>query len=108
MSGGEEEALNWAHAQAALCPYNLIQGFLQGTFPMPQVSDNRIFLWFDPYPRGIIPIENFKIRNDLKRCLKKNNNLAHDQRFEVKLNSNFEQTVLNCAEPRGPKKKHMA
>lgn len=104
VSGGEEEALNWAHAQAKLTTFNLMQGFLLGTFPMPEISDNKIFVWLDPYPRGIIPVDNFKIRNDLKRCLKKNSTLEPHERFEVKLNTNFEQTVLNCAKPRNEKK----
>lgn len=103
LSGGEEEALFWAYAQAKLTPYTMVQGLLQGTFPMPKVDDNRIFTWFDPDPRGIIPIADFKIRNDLLRCLKKERLQDADKRFEIRLNSNFEQTIINCSKPRGEK-----
>jgi len=103
VSGGAEEALFWAHAQAKLTPYTLIQGFLQGTFPMPQVDNNDIFIWFDPDPRGIIPVADFKIRKELLTFLKKNRLQEAHKRFEVKLNTNFEQTVRNCANPRGDK-----
>lgn len=103
VSGGAEEALFWAHAQTKLTPYTMVQGLLQGTFPMPKVDNNNVFVWFDPDPRGIIPIADFKIRNDLLRCLKKDRLQEADKRFEVKLNTNFEQTVRNCAKPRGEK-----
>lgn len=103
VSGGEEEALFWAYAQMNLTPYVMVQGFLQGTFPMPKVNDNKVFIWFDPDPKGIIPVADFKIRNDLLRCLKKNRREEHDRRFEIKLNANFEQTVMNCSKPRGEK-----
>src|SRR5690606_24213701 len=92
VSGGEEEALLWINAQAGLTPYTIIQGFLQGTFPMPKVNDNKVFVWYDPDPRGIIPIEDFKIRNDLLRCLKKDRLKEKGRQFEVRLNTNFEQT----------------
>lgn len=103
VSGGAEEALFWAHAQAELTPYTLIQGFLQGTFPMPKVDENNVFVWFDPDPRGIIPIADFKIRKELLIFLKKNRLQEADKRFEVKMNTNFEETVRNCAKPRGDK-----
>ncbi|WP_164111960.1 MULTISPECIES: leucyl/phenylalanyl-tRNA--protein transferase [Sphingobacterium] len=103
VSGGEEEALFWAYAQAKLTAYTMVQGFLQGTFPMPKVDNNKVFIWFDPDPRGIIPIADFKIRNDLLRCLKKDRLQDEDKRFEVRLNMNFEQTIRNCAKPRGEK-----
>lgn len=103
VSGGAEEALFWAHAQAKLTPHTLIQGWLHGTFPMPKVDNNKVFIWFDPDPRGIIPIADFKIRKELLICLKKNRLKEADKRFEVRLNSDFEQTVRNCAKPRGEK-----
>lgn len=103
ISGGQENALLWTNAQSGLSAYTLIQGFLQGTFPMPQVDNNKIFIWYDPDPRGIIPIADFKIRNDLLRCLKKDKSQDIEKRFEIKLDTNFEQTIINCAKPRGTK-----
>lgn len=103
VSGGHEEALLWSNAQAKLNPYVIIQGFLQGTFPMPKVDNNKIFIWYDPDPRAIIPVADFKIRNDLLRCLKKEKQQELDKRFEIKVNANFEQTIINCSKPRGEK-----
>jgi len=103
VSGGQEEALLWSNAQLKISPYVMIQGFLQGTSPMPQVDNNKIFKWHDPDPRAVIPVADFKIRNDLLRCLKKDKLQEVDQRFEIKLNANFEQTIINCSKPRGEK-----
>jgi leucyl/phenylalanyl-tRNA--protein transferase len=47
--------------------------------------------WFSPDPRGIIPIEGFHVPHGLKRAMKR-------QRFEVKINSAFEQVMRACAE----------
>jgi leucyl/phenylalanyl-tRNA--protein transferase len=47
--------------------------------------------WFSPDPRGIIPIEGFHVPHGLKRAMKK-------QRFEVRINSAFEQVMRACAE----------
>ncbi|MNK09432.1 Leucyl/phenylalanyl-tRNA--protein transferase [compost metagenome] len=105
VSGGQEKALFWSYAQVKLSPYVMIQGFLQGTFPMPQVENNKIFMWHNPDPRAVIPVSEFKIRNDLVRCLKKDRLQEADKRFEVKVNANFEQTIINCSKPRGDKKR---
>jgi len=103
VSGGQEDALLWSSAQVKLSPYMMIQGFLQGTFPMPKVDNNKIFIWHDPDPRAVIPVADFKIRNDLLRCLKKDRLQESDKRFEIKVNVNFEQTIINCSKPRGEK-----
>lgn len=103
VSGSQEEALLWTSAQVKLSPYIMIQAFLQGTFPMPKVDNNKIFVWYDPDPRAIIPVADFKIRNDVMRCLKKNRLQELDKRFEIKMNANFEQTVINCSKSRGNK-----
>lgn len=103
VSGGQEEALLWASAQTGLSPYMMFQGFLQGTLPMPKVDDNKIFTWYDPDPRGIIPINDFKLGSDILRCIRKNRLQEADKRFEIKVNANFEQTLKNCSKPRGEK-----
>ncbi|WP_214226467.1 leucyl/phenylalanyl-tRNA--protein transferase [Pedobacter sp. B4-66] len=103
VSGGQEEALFWASAQIKLSPYMVFQGFLQGAFPMPKVNDNKIFTWYDPDPRGVIPINDFKLSSDILRLVRKNRLQEADKRFEIKVNTNFELTLKNCSKPRGEK-----
>ncbi|WP_316817438.1 leucyl/phenylalanyl-tRNA--protein transferase [Pedobacter nyackensis] len=101
VSGGKEKALSWSYAQFELSPYVLLQGYLQGTYPMPDMNGGKTLNWYDPELRGIIPIPDFKIRNDLLRCLKKEKLQEAEKRFEIKINANFHETLLACSKPRG-------
>lgn len=105
VSGGKDKALSWSYAQFELSPYIILQGFLQGTYPMPDMNGSKTMNWHDPELRGIIPIADFKIRNDLLRCLKKDRLQEADKRFEIKINANFHETLLACSRPRGEKTK---
>jgi leucyl/phenylalanyl-tRNA---protein transferase len=105
VSGGKDKALSWSYSQLELSPYNILQGFLQGTYPMPDMNGGKSITWHDPELRGIIPITDFKIRKDLLRCLKKDRLQEADKRFEIKINSNFHETLVACARPRGEKHK---
>ncbi len=59
--------------------------------------------WLDPEMRGIIPVENFKLRDDLLRVLKKEKNQTPDKKFEIKVNADFLGTITACSKPRGTK-----
>ena len=67
----------------------ILEGYCTGIFPMAMESGE--IGWFSPDPRGIIPIEGFHVPHGLKRAMKR-------QRFEVKINSAFEQVMRACAE----------
>lgn len=103
VSGGKDNALSWSYAQFELSPYIILQGFLQGTYPMPDMNGSKTTNWHDPELRGIIPIADFKIRKDLLRCLKKDRLQEADKRFKIKINANFHETLLACSRPRGEK-----
>lgn len=103
VSGGRDNALAWSYAQFELSPYIILQGYLQGTYPMPDMNGGKATNWHDPQLRGIIPIADFKLRNDLLRCLKKDKLQEANKRFEIKINANFKETLLACSKPRGEK-----
>lgn len=105
VSGGPDNAISWSYAQYELSPYIILQGYLQGTYPMPDMDGGKTTNWHDPEVRGIIPIADFKIRNDLLRCLKKDRQQEPDKRFKIKINANFHDTLMSCAKPRGEKTK---
>ena len=104
-SGGKNDALLWSYSQFELTPFLLLKGFLQGIYPLPNMTNGKNIIWNDPEIRGIIPPQDFKIPNDLKRRLKKEKFQELDKKFEVRINTNFEQTILGCAQPRGQKTK---
>jgi leucyl/phenylalanyl-tRNA--protein transferase len=104
-SGGKDNALLWSYGQLELSPFLLLKGFLQGIFPLPNMTNGKIIEWYDPEIRGIIPLDNFKIQKDLLRRLKKEKSQEQEKKFEVRINTNFEETILACSKPRGEKAK---
>ena len=51
---------------------------------------NGELLWFSPDPRGILPLDGFRVPHGLKRTLKKGG-------FEVRFNTAFEAVIDGCA-----------
>ncbi len=105
VSGGKEGALRWSYSQFELTPLLLVQSFCQGMYPMPNMKNNSIIECYDPEVRGIIPIKEFRLTKNLLRLLKKEPSNAPDERFKVKINTNFKETIRCCAKPRGTKTK---
>lgn len=72
-----------------ISPALLIEGYLQGVFPMG-MEDGEIG-WFSPDPRAIIPLdEGFHVPHGLKRALGRNT-------FEVRVDQSFEAVMRACA-----------
>ncbi|MFA6541742.1 MAG: leucyl/phenylalanyl-tRNA--protein transferase [Bacteroidota bacterium] len=67
----------------------LLNAYCSGMFPMADGNDGGIH-WFSPEFRGIIPLDGLRISRSLRRTLKKNI-------FEIRINSDFEATIRNCA-----------
>jgi len=105
VSGGKDKAISWSYSQYELSPYVILQGYLMGAYPMPDMNGSKTLNWYDPEIRGIIPVDNFKLGKDLLSCLKKDKLKDVDKRFEVKVNANFHETLLACSRPRGEKTK---
>ena len=73
---------------AVLSAKLLLHAYRTGVFPMA-MEDGEI-AWFSPDPRAIIPLDSFHVPHGLHRALKK-------RRFEVRVNTAFEQVVRGCA-----------
>jgi leucyl/phenylalanyl-tRNA--protein transferase len=72
-----------------ISPALLIEGYLNGVFPMG-MDDGEIG-WFSPDPRAIIPLdEAFHVPHGLKRVLSRG-------LFEVRVNQSFEAVMRACA-----------
>lgn len=104
-SGGKNDAFLWSYGQFELSPFLLLKGFLQGIYPLPNMTDGKIIEWYDPEIRGIIPLQDFKMQKDLQRRMKKEKFQEPEKKFEVRINTSFEETILACASPRGQKTK---
>lgn len=75
----------------ALSSKELLIGYVNGIFPMAD-ADGTIY-WYAPNPRAIIPIESFKSSKSLRPFI-------NQDRFEVKIDADFEGTMRACALPR--------
>jgi len=100
---GSENVLLWSYSRFELSPFLIYQGYVQGKYPLPSTRYKNEVNWYDPEVRGIIPVDNYKIRTDLLRRLKKEQGFSEEQRIQIKVNLNFKDTILSCARPRGIK-----
>ena len=73
---------------------SLLLAYKSGIFPWP--LDDEYLTWFSPPKRAILFFENFKINKSLKKAIK-------NTPYEIKINTNFEQVIKNCAQAKRPK-----
>ncbi|MGE3956163.1 MAG: leucyl/phenylalanyl-tRNA--protein transferase [Vicinamibacterales bacterium] len=78
---------------ADLEPPTLLDAYAQGLFPMIVSALPDTLGWWSPDPRGIIPLDGLRVSRSLRQSLK---------RFEVRVDTCFEQVMLGCADPRRP------
>ena len=69
----------------------LVYAYASGVFPMAEETGE--ILWYSPDPRAIIPIDSYKPAKSLKP-------ITNQKRFEIRVNTSFEQVMRNCALPR--------
>ena len=82
---------------ADLAPGTLLAAYRQGMFPMRLHARGRIGLgpigWWSPDPRGIIPLDGLIVSRSLRRSAR---------RFEVRVDTAFEDVMRGCADPKRP------
>jgi leucyl/phenylalanyl-tRNA---protein transferase len=80
---------------ADLAPGTLLAAYRTGLFPMPieRLPGRTEVAWWSPDPRGVLPLDGLIVTRSLRRSR---------ERFEVRVNSAFEQIVDACADPSRP------
>lgn len=68
---------------------SVLRAYRDGFFPMG-CGDGRL-RWFSPDPRGILPLDSFRVPRGLRRVLPRLN-------FEVTVNTDFDGVVEGCAD----------
>jgi leucyl/phenylalanyl-tRNA--protein transferase len=66
----------------------LIRAYKMGFFPMADHGGQ--IRWFSPDPRGVIPLEGFKVPHGLRRTLNKG-------QFTITVNQSFPEVIRACA-----------
>jgi leucyl/phenylalanyl-tRNA--protein transferase len=74
-----------------LSPRRLMDAYSHGIFPW--FSEGDPILWWSPDPRMVLFPDELKISRSLRKTLE------HD-RFEMRVDTAFEQVIANCAAPR--------
>jgi leucyl/phenylalanyl-tRNA--protein transferase len=75
-----------------LDPETLLAAYAQGAFPMAD-DDGRI-RWYTADPRGLIPLDDrFHVPDTLRQTVRQ-------QKFEIRVNHDFEATVRGCQSTR--------
>jgi leucyl/phenylalanyl-tRNA---protein transferase len=72
-------------------PALLLNAYRTGVFPMAESADDPGLFWVDPERRGILPLHAFHVPRRLRR-------VVMQDRFEVRVDSNFAGTLAACAE----------
>lgn len=72
-----------------LSAVSVLRAYRDGFFPMA-CGDGRL-RWFSPDPRGVLPLENFRLPRGFRRALPRLD-------FSVTVNTAFEEVVAGCAD----------
>ena len=78
-------------AGADLQPGTVLAAYRRGLFPMP--DSHGPLLWWSPVERGVIEVDGFAPSRSVRRAR---------QRFEIRVNTAFDQVIRACADPRRP------
>ncbi len=77
---------------AEITPDVLLKAYACGIFPMAESADDPGLFWIEPERRGIIPLDSFHVPSRLARTIRAN-------RFEVRVDTDFEGVINGCAAP---------
>ncbi|OYX89171.1 MAG: leucyl/phenylalanyl-tRNA--protein transferase [Azorhizobium sp. 32-67-21] len=77
---------------AEITPEVLLKAYACGIFPMAETADDPGLFWIEPERRGIIPLDAFHVPSRLARTVRSN-------RFEVRVDTDFEGIINGCAAP---------
>ena len=78
-----------------LSAQRLLEAYPKGLFPW--FSEGQPVLWWSPDPRMVLRLNEFRIRRSLAKTLRR---LREEARWELRLNTAFEQVMRECAAPR--------
>ncbi len=73
-------------------PNELLNAYANGVFPMSDGPEAENIFFVDPTKRGIFPLDGLKISKSLAKTVR-------SQRFEIRVNSDFLQTIQTCGAP---------
>ncbi len=97
LTGNPDELMRYVFETQELTAEQVILALHQGIFACPWDMKSKL-VWYDPDPRGILPIEGFTVPRTVRRAIRQ-------RRFDISLDTAFGRAIRACAEPgphRGP------
>ncbi len=78
--------------QFEITPDILLRAYSIGLFPMAESAEDPNLYWVDPEARGIFPLDGIVISKSLRKVVR-------SDRFEVRVDSDFDAVIDGCAAP---------
>jgi len=78
---------------ADLEPGTILEAYRRGLFPMPVGGRRSPMAWWSPVNRGVLELDRLKVSRSLRRSRR---------RFEIRIDTRFDEVVEACADPRRP------
>jgi len=78
--------------QFEITPDILLRAYSIGLFPMAENADDPNLYWVDPEARGIFPLDGIIVSKSLRKTVRSN-------RFEVRVDHDFDAVIDGCAAP---------
>ncbi len=75
--------------EVILTPQILLRAYSLGLFPMAEGKKSDEIYWYDPDPRGVLPIERFHVPRRLKDKIRRSD-------YQIKVNYDFRKTMRLC------------
>src|SRR4029450_9205266 len=72
-------------------PELLLKAYASGVFPMAESATDPEVFWVRPESRRVIPLDAFPVPKSLRKVVRQD-------RFEIRIDSNFEGVIDACAE----------
>jgi leucyl/phenylalanyl-tRNA--protein transferase len=76
-----------------ITPQVLLKAYACGIFPMAESADDPTLYWIEPERRGILPLDGVRVPKRLAKIIRQN-------KFEVRIDSDYHGVIDGCASPR--------
>jgi len=84
--------------QFEITPDILLRAYSIGLFPMAESAEDPNLYWVDPEARGIFPLDAMIVSKSLRKVVR-------SDRFEVRVDYDFDAVIDGCAEPNDGREK---
>ncbi len=76
-----------------ITPQVILKAYALGIFPMAESAHDPTLYWIEPEVRGVLPLDGIVVPKRLARTIRQ-------QKFEVRVDSDFDGVIEGCAAPR--------